>query len=404
MVPHCVTVTSRRTPYHAALVLLTVALAVATTRAQIAVSSNDHKAVWVDGVNTVPANPKPDTVTVLDLSGTAPRVIAGLEVPGGWSAPPQSVAIAPDESIALVTSSARLDPRDATRTVFNDVLSVIDLTSSPPRLVSTLRTGQRAAGVSINPSGTLALVANRADGTVSVFRIAGKTVTPASTVDLMAPDSEPSLPVFTPDGRTALVTLNNGHRLAVLSVRNSRVEYTKRDIAAGLRPYGIEVAPSGQVAVVANIGNGPTGGSDTLQVVDLRLDPPRVVDGVFVGMVPEGISMSPDGRFVAAAIQNGAHLAPASPIRHPSGILKVYALSGTRLTHVTEAPIGRWAQGIAWNRQASMLLVQSAQDHRIEVFRFDGRRLTALPSIAINGAPTGIRIAQPSMPAHGVAR
>jgi DNA-binding beta-propeller fold protein YncE len=257
-----------------------------------------------------------------------------------------------------------------------------------------LHTGQRAAGVSINSSGTLALVANRADGTVSVFTIAGTTVTPAGTVDLMAPYSEPSLPVFTPDGRTALVTLNNGHRLAVLSVRGSRVEYAKRDIAAGLRPYGIEVAPSGQVAVVANIGNGPTGGSDTLQVVDLRLDPPRVVDGVFVGMVPEGISMSPDGRFVAAAIQNGAHLSPASPIHHASGILKVYALSGTRLSYVTEAPIGRWAQGIAWNRQGSMLLVQCAQDQRIEVFGFDGRRLTPLPSIAVNGAPTGIRIAQ----------
>jgi DNA-binding beta-propeller fold protein YncE len=394
MVPHCVTVTRRRSPYLAVLMLLTVTFMAATTRAQIAVSSNDHKAVWVDGVNTVPANPQPDTVSVLDLSGAAPRVIAELEVPGGWSAPPQSVAIAPDESIALVTSSAKLDPRDATRTVFNDVLSVIDLKSSPPRLVGTLHTGQRAAGVSINSSGTLALVANRADGTVSVFTIAGTTVTPAGTVDLMAPDSEPSLPVFTPDGRTALVTLNNGHRLAVLSVRGSRVEYAKRDIAAGLRPYGIEMAPSGQVAVVANIGNGPTGGSDTLQVVDLRLDPPRVVDGVFVGMVPEGISMSPDGRFVAAAIQNGAHLSPASPIHHASGILKVYALSGTRLSYVTEAPIGRWAQGIAWNRQGSMLLVQCAQDQRIEVFVFDGRRLTPLPSIAVNGAPTGIRIAQ----------
>ena len=404
MVPHRVTVTSHRRPYLAALMLLTAVFAVAPTRAQIAVSSNDHKAVWVDGVNTVPANPKADTVTVLDLSGAAPRVVAEVEAPGGWSAPPQSVAIAPDESIALVTSSAKLDPRDATRTVFNDVVSVIDLKSSPPHLVATLHTGPRAAGVSINPAGTLALVANRADGTVSVFTIAGRTVTPAGTVDLMAPDSEPSLPVFTPDGRTALVTLNNGHRLAVLSVRGSSVEYTKRDIAAGLRPYGIEVAPSGHVAVVANIGNGPTGGSDTLQVVDLRLDPPRVVDGVFVGMVPEGISMSPDGRFVAVAIQNGAHLSPASPIRHATGILKVYALSDTRLAYVTEAPIGRWAQGIAWNRSGSMVLVQCAQDQTIEVFRFDRRKLTRLPSIAVNGAPTGVRIAQQPAPPHGAAR
>ena len=374
-----------------------VALAGVVAQGQIAVSSNDHKAVWVEGVNTVPANPTPDTVTILDLSGT-PRVIAELDVPGGWSAPPQSVAVAPDESIALVTSSATLDPRDATKTVFNDVLSVIDLTSSPPRLVATLHTGRRAAGVSINSAGTLALVANRADGTVSVFTIAGTTVTPAGTVDVMAPDSEPSLPVFTPDGRSALVTLNNGHRLAMLSVRGSRVEYTKRDIAAGLRPYGIEVGPSGQVAVVANIGNGPTGGSDTLQVVDLRLDPPRVVDGVFVGMVPEGIAMSPDGRFVAVAIQNGAHLSPASPFHHASGVLKVYALAGTRLTYVTETPIGRWAQGIAWNRRGGMLLVQCAQDRRIEVFGFDGRRLKQLPSIAVNGAPTGIRIAQQPVP------
>ena len=149
----------------AAALAVCVALAGGVAQGQIAVSSNDHKAVWVEGVNTVPANPAPDTVTILDLSGT-PRVIAELDVPGGWSAPPQSVAVAPDESIALVTSSAKLDPRDATMTVFNDVLSVIDLRSSPPRLVATLHTGRRAAGVSINPAGTLALVANRAEGTV----------------------------------------------------------------------------------------------------------------------------------------------------------------------------------------------------------------------------------------------
>jgi DNA-binding beta-propeller fold protein YncE len=115
---------------------------------------------------------------------------------------------------------------------------------------------------------------------------------------------------------------------------------------------------------------------------------------VFVGMVPEGISMSPDGRFVAAAVQNGAHLSPASPLHHPTGILKVYALAGARLTYVTEAPIGRWAQGIAWNRQGTIVLVQAAQDKTVAVFKFDGRALTKMASIAVDGAPTGIRTAQ----------
>lgn len=372
---------------------LACAIGAAPLAAQLAVSSNDNKAVWVNGVNTVPANPVPDTVTVLDLGTTPPRLIAELEVPGGWSAPPQSVAVAPDESIALVTSGARLDPADPRRTVFNNVLTVVDLKARPPRVIATLPTGQRAAGVSISPSGRLALVANRAEGSVSVFTIDGQTVTAAGKVDLKAPDSEPSLPVFTPDGRTALVTLNNGHRVAMLSIDGTRVEYTGRDIAAGLRPYAIEVVPGGRVALVANIGNGPTGGNDTLQVIDLSLNPPRVVDGAFVGIVPEGIAVSPDGRFVAAALQNGAHLSPTTPWRGPNGVVKVYAIEGTRLTLVTEAPTGRWGQGLAWSRTGSTLLVQAAADNRIDVFGFDGRRLIPQPPIRTGGAPTGLRTA-----------
>jgi DNA-binding beta-propeller fold protein YncE len=377
---------------HAALLVACTWLP-ATTYAQIAVSSNDGKAVYVDGVNTVPANPRPDTVTVLDLSVTPPRVVGEVDAPGGWSAPPQSVAVAPDESIALVASGAKIDPADPRKTVFNDVLSVIDLTGGPPKVIATLQTGRRAAGVSINPAGTLALVANRAEGTVSVFTIAGKTVTPAGKVDLRAPDAEPSLPVFTPDGRTALVTLNNGHRVAVLSIDGEKVEYTGRDIAAGLRPYGIEVAPSGDVAVVADIGNGPTGGVDTIQVIDLRMSPPRVVGGVFAGIIPEGIAISPDGRFVATALQNGANLSTSSPLYHKNGILKIYALSGTTLTYVTEAPVGRWCQGVAWSRAMTTVLVQCAADNVIEVLAFDGRTLRASTPISVTGAPTGIRTA-----------
>jgi DNA-binding beta-propeller fold protein YncE len=379
-----------------AAVLLAAPL-VAGAAAQLAVSSNDNKAVLVDGVNTVPPNARADTVTIIDLNVVPPRVIAEIaNVPGGWSAPPQSVAVAPDESIALVTSSAKIDPANPQRTVFNDVLSVIDLKASPPIVTATLKTGLRPSGVSINRAGTLALVANRAEGTVSVFTIAGKTVTPAGKVELGDAQSEPSLPVFTPDGKTALVTLNNGHRLAVLSVDGAKVEYAKRDIAAGLRPYGLEITPRGDVAIAASIGNGPTGGADTLSVIDMTAKPPRVVDGVFVGVIPEGIAMNPDGSIVAAAVMNGSNLSKSSPYFNDFGILKLYRLTGTKLTFVTEAKIGHWCQGIAWNRQGTTVLVQCAADNTIQVFNFDGRALSAAGSIKTNGSPTGIRTASPS--------
>jgi len=360
---------------------------------QIAVSSNDNKAVLVDGVNTVPANPKPDTVSIIDLNVTPPRLVAELNVPGGWSAPPQSVAVTPDESLALVASSARVDPANPARTVFNDQLTVIDLKASPPVVLATLRTGNRAAGVSINPAGTLALVANRAEGTVSVFTISGKTVTPAGKVDLGDAAAEPSLPVFTPDGRTVLVTMNAGNRVAVLSVNGATVEYTKRDIVANLRPYGLEISPRGDAAFVANIGNGPTGGADTLTVIDLTAQPPRVAGGVFTGIVPEGISLSPDGRFLAASIQNGTNVASSAPWFHTSGLVKIYRVDGTSLTQVAEAPAGRWCQGLAWSRDARTLLVQCAADNQIEVYGFDGQRLTRQMPLKVSGSPTGIRIA-----------
>ncbi|MGH8519727.1 MAG: hypothetical protein ACREUE_19920, partial [Panacagrimonas sp.] len=259
--------------------------------------------------------------------------------------------------------------------------------------MATLQTGRRAAGVSINRAGTLALVANRAEGTVSVFTISGRTVAPAGKVDLGDPTSEPSLPVFTPDGTRALVTLNNGHRIAVLSITGTKVEYTRRDIAANLRPYGLEISPGGDVAVVANIGNGPTGGSDTLGVIDLKADPPRLVGGLFVGVIPEGIAMSPDGTFVAAAVMNGSNLSKSSPYFNDYALLKIYRLAGPTLTHVTEARIGHWCQGIAWRRDSRALVVQCAADNEIRAFTFDGRALTPGGTIKVGGSPTGIRTA-----------
>lgn len=369
--------------------------------AQIAVSSNDNKAVLVDGVNRVPTAPRPDTATIIDLNVTPPRIVAELPVPGGWSAPPQSVAVTPDESIALVASSARLDPADPSRTVFNDQLTVIDLKASPPTILATLKTGRRAAGVSINPAGTLAVVANRAEGTLSVFAIAGTTVTPIGLVDLKDPGAEPSLPVFTPDGRSLLVTLNGSNRMAVLSVEGSRLTYAGRDIAVNFRPYGVEVTPRGDVAVVANIGNGPSGGSDTITVVDLTMDPPRAVGGAFVGVVPEGIALSPDGRFLAVSIQNGTNVPRASAWFHENGLVRIYRLEGAVLSLVTEAPAGRWCQGLAWNRRADTLLVQCAADNQIEVYRFDGRRLVRGRPLPVGGSPTGIRTAGPR-PTTGV--
>ena len=134
---------------------------------QLAVSANDGKAVLIDGVNSVPANPPRDTVTLIDLNAKPPKVVAEIEVPASVIGPPLSVAVARDESFALVTAASKVDPADPKKTAPDDKLSVIDLKASPPKVSAQLQAGKGAAGVSINRAGTLALVANRSEGTVS---------------------------------------------------------------------------------------------------------------------------------------------------------------------------------------------------------------------------------------------
>jgi hypothetical protein len=61
---------------------------------------------------------------------------------------------------------------------------VIDLKAKPPAVIATFESDLGATGGSINRAGTLALVANYREGTVSVFTAAGNKLTPAGKADL----------------------------------------------------------------------------------------------------------------------------------------------------------------------------------------------------------------------------
>jgi YVTN family beta-propeller protein len=72
----------------------------------------------------------------------------------------------------------------ALKSVPDNKLFVIDLTTSPPAVIATVQTGKQPSGMAINRAGNLALVANRADNSVSVLSISGKTVAVIGTVAL----------------------------------------------------------------------------------------------------------------------------------------------------------------------------------------------------------------------------
>jgi DNA-binding beta-propeller fold protein YncE len=363
--------------------------------AQIAVSANDNKATLVDGVNTVVANPAPDSITIIDLNGKTPRVVTEIvDVPTSAVGPPMAVAISPDESIALVTRASKIDPADPTKVIPDDTLSVIDLKAEKPAVIATFKAGLGATGVSFNKQGTLALVANRNEGTVSVFTVLGKTLTPAGKVQLGDKNSGPCHVVITPDGKTALVTRDGDNTLSLLKIDGDKVEATNRDFASGIRPYGADMSPDGRFAVVANVGRN-LGDIDTISLIDMHANPVRVVETVVAAPTPEGIQISPDGKFVAVVAHNGSGKAKSSPFYSEHGLLILFRVDGLKLVRVADAPIGHWSQGIAFSKDGKTILAQNMLEHDIQVFHFDGKRLTDTGQrIKVSGQAAAIRTAK----------
>lgn len=360
-------------------------------QAQIAVSANDGKVKLVDGAITVVENPT-DTIAIIDLNATPPKLVAEIKAPASIVGPPSSVAIAADESYALVTSATKIDPADPKKTTPDDRVSIIDLKASPPVVLATVQAGKGAAGVAINPAGNLALVANRMEGTVTIFTIANRTLTATGKIELGSATSGPSAIAFTPDGKIALVSRDNDHKISVLSIDGAKVEYTKRDMNAGLRPYGLDISSKGDIAVVANIGIG-TGDADTVSLLDINASPPRVIDTISVGQTPEGIALSPDGNFIAVSVMNGSNKPKNSPFYNEQGLLKILKIDGAKLIPHTEAKVGKWCQGIAWKADGKTVLAQCHVEQELFVFGFDGQKLTPGANIKVSAGPSGIRTA-----------
>ena len=260
-------------------------------------------------------------------------------------------------------------------------------------MIATVEVGAAPAGVSFSPDGKLVLVANRGDGTVSILTVAGKVLTPAGKLALGDAKSGPSHVAFTPDGKRALVTRDGDHRISVLSVDGAKVEDTKVFMVAGIRPYSLSISPKGDVAVLTNQGGG-VGDTDIISVIDLKRNPPRIVDSVSVGQIPEGVTVSPDGSHVAVTIQNGSSRPKTHPAYNDHGLVMVYRIDGTKLALVAQAKVGGWDQGVAWSRDGKTLLAQSMLDKALDVLSFDGKQLSVAGKIKVPGGAAGLRTAE----------
>jgi DNA-binding beta-propeller fold protein YncE len=362
--------------------------------ADLAVTANDAHSENVDGVVGPAKNPPPDTVSIIDVGQYPPKLVANIKAPTSVVGAPTSICIAPDESYVLVTAGTKIEPQDPDRIASDDRVSVIDLKASPPRVVQQINSGEGADGVSVSPDGTLALVANRNEGTLSVFTIKNKRLELAEKIGLGNPKAMPSSVAFLPDGKTALLTRYGDNLTNVLRVDGTKIALDERPLTTGVSPYSLDINRAGTLAAVSNMGRG-NGDIDTVSLIDLKQEPFRIVETIAVGHSPEGIKFSPDGKFLTVANIEGSTKPAGSPFYRDHGMLVLFAVESQSLRKLAEAPIGRWPRGIAFSKDGRTILVGSMIQHGLDVFRWEDGTLTVGARLDLGSGPAAIRTAWP---------
>ncbi|TCG09141.1 lactonase [Paraburkholderia steynii] len=387
---------AKRTRCAQALAGLTIAVMACTSYgADWIVSGNDGKYQRVEGRDTYPDNPKPDTLTLLDASRFPPQVKLQVEVENGIQGPPQAVAITPDANVALVGAPTRYDYA-AKKLLMDSFVQVVDLQASPP-VVTRLDIGSHPQGIAIDRDGRLALVAC-VDGSVAVLGIDGNRVTLQDTLKIA--QKRLSGVSFTHDGRHALVALRDEQGVAVLNVDDGRVTDSGLRLASGVAPYTIDVSSDGKWAVVSDVGLAGlpsyagklAGDADAVTLIDVSREPFRAVQQITVPSLPEGVAISPDGKWIGVQAMDGSNLTPDNPGRHARGKVVLFAIRDGQAVKVSEAPGGEAAQGIVFTADSKYLIVQFNVEKQLAFFAVNGGHLRETGQrIALSGGPSSLR-------------
>jgi len=386
-----------------AAVLVAVMVCAGAAQAQFLVVGNDEKLAFNDG-KPVLSPPGKDTVTIVSIHDAAhPKIVATLPIENSIIGPPTNLAITPDNKLALVANSIDVvKDGDNLKNVPDTTLFVIDLTVSPPAVLTKIQLGKQPSGLAVNRAGTLALVANRADNTVSVLTISGKSVSLVGNVALApagAPSEQLSAVAITPDGKHALVAKTGINKVEVLDIDGTTVTYKGYDMITGVFPYNVQITADGKLGLVANNGNAGVadGQADSVAVIDLEMNPPRVIDQVMVADSPEGLAVSPTrGLAIALATNGSGGSAPNNSFfRNEHSIAVVLRTDGKKVRKVANVEVGPLAEGVAFSPDGRYVYIENWGGQALDVFRVDGLKLVPAGSLKLPGHPASLRGSTP---------
>lgn len=299
-----------------------------------------------------------DALSVIRLDRPDGRYTAA-EVPVGNSVtgPPASIAVTPDGRFAIVIETTGARPVGVVDPMITDLaigraITVVDLSvPDRPRIVQRIEGFAGPLSVSVNAAGSLVAV-SYASGTgtdatppLVVYRFVAGRLTAAMKPSipgwiageaLIGTDFHPREDVLalvnvtspavsfvrivdTPDGGLVLSTWGNA------------IDVEKAPYLVRFTPDGRHVLTNGTYAAVAfNLSGAPRGTISSIRVAATKAadgtPQHRLVSRAQTGVIPEGLSVSPDGRWIITANLENSTPATSDPTMRRFGSMTLIRL------------------------------------------------------------------------------
>lgn len=268
-----------------------------------------------------------DALSVIPLHGD-PRAWTAYEVPASNSVagPPAAVDISPDGRYAIVIETWSPRPSGSGQHQFSDLnhgnqITVFDLENpKQPKMVQRIETLERPDSVTFNASGTLVAITYHPSGAglktpLALYRFSsgrlGKLFTP-SIEGFVAGERLIDVAFHPKDDILAMIDSSGGATLRFAKVTpDMQIEPFGNVVDIERAPFRVLWAPDGRHVVANALYWGPDIAGTWIEsprgsIISVRMnaqagDKPRhaLISRIETGVSPEGLAVSPDGRWVA---------------------------------------------------------------------------------------------------------
>lgn len=249
-------------------------------------------AITPDAMTALVVNADSDDVSVIDLTTKATYTVS---LPEKLS--PRNIAIAPDGRQALVVARPSGLSSGLTSDWPPTTVIVLDLSTSPISIKSSLTETLFGTSIAITPDGRWALIGGTTglNNSISVLDL---TTDPISFKTNIIPGLFDGGLAVTPDGKRAIAVTGDLDTATMIDLTATPSPVQIHTVNVGASPSDVAITPDGKRALVIYAGTGalPTGGITVLNLTTTPMSVQTLNVPMPEGFVPSSIAITPDGK------------------------------------------------------------------------------------------------------------